>query len=391
MSDISLENSNKKLQSANCGIYVHIPFCRKRCIYCDFYTEGVVRANWPRMVDALLVELRERMGDFHKARRFTIYIGGGTPSLMPTDEMERLVVGVRSMLPDAAEVTECTIEVNPEDVTEQKSRAWHEMGFNRVSMGVQTLNDDELHMIGRGHSAVQAEEAFEMLRPYFKNISLDLIFGLPGSRMANLEETVARFMALRPEHISAYSLMYEEKTALTHLRNQGRVEEYPEEGSVEMFRRLSAMLAEAGYARYEISNYALPGFESRHNSAYWRGVPYIGIGPSAHSYDGGSVRRWNVASVAKYIDGIESGKPDYEEEHLTITEQREERIMTALRTAAGINLDEFASMFGDEEKEKLLRDARSNIRGGSLELHEGCLRLTEKGVMISDDVISDLF
>lgn len=390
----STKKISKKLHHTDCGIYIHIPFCRRRCIYCDFYTEGVVRADWPRLVSGLLAEFASRRAEIRGAQRFSLYIGGGTPSLVPVAELQRLVDGVRSMVREECgdvDFVEATIEVNPDDVTAEKADAWQQMGIDRVSMGVQTMDNAELRMLGRRHTAEQAEEAFALLRPRFADISLDLIFGLPGTSMQQLDATVSRFIAMHSEHISAYSLMYEERTALTHLRDAGRVEEYPEEGSVDMFRRVSQRLAEAGYDRYEISNYALPGFESVHNSSYWQGVRYVGLGPSAHSYDGASLRRGNVASVGEYLRGVESDGVYWEEEHLSETDRREERIMTALRRREGVDLQRFAADFGEGEKEKLLRAAAAHLRHGSLELKGDSLRLTDEGVMISDDVISDLF
>lgn len=387
------------------GIYVHIPYCARRCLYCDFYTEGVIRADWPAYVSALLAELRQRLdgpeGDILRdADRYTLYIGGGTPSLIPLAEFRRLADGIIGMT--GCKPTEFTIEVNPDDVTREKAEAWRAAGVDRVSMGVQSLIDSELTFIWRRHDAATAIQAYGILRPLFDNISLDLMFGLPGQTMDSLRHTLTGLMQMRPEHISAYSLMYEERTALTRLRDSGRIQEADESLSVDMFRAICDTLQHNGYVHYEISNWALPGRESQHNSAYWQGVPYIGLGAGAHSYDGLHTRRSNLPDARLYTS-ILSGSGDshnsydsydssyYTTEHLDDEALREEMIMTRLRTCSGIDLDEFARRFGQKALDSLIRRAAPIIARGLLSDDHSHLALTRNGVMLSDDIITDLF
>lgn len=372
------------------GVYVHIPFCRRKCVYCDFYSVGERRAVWPDYVGALLREASSRIRELRGEQVRTIYIGGGTPSLLPCDEFGRLVDGLVSLTGPADEFT---IEVNPDDVTEEKVGNWRDYGVNRVSMGVQSMVDSELKAIGRRHDAATAEHAFEILRSRFDNISIDLMFGLPGQTVGSFMHSVGKVISLGPEHISAYSLMYEERTAITRMRDAGQLREMPEEISCAMFGKLSDALTGAGYEQYEISNYARPGFRSRHNSAYWCGEPYLGLGPAAHSYDGGRLRRANKPDVKAYLDcWLRRNRAEPAEfETLTDVELREEMIMTRLRTREGIDLADFRRRFGDEETGALLRRAAKWIDAGDIGSDEGSVALTKSGVMISDEIMADLF
>lgn len=387
------------------GIYVHIPYCARRCLYCDFYTEGVIRADWPAYVSALLAELRQRLdgpeGDILRdADRYTLYIGGGTPSLIPLPEFRRLADGIIGMT--GCKPTEFTIEVNPDDVTQEKAEAWRAAGVDRVSMGVQSLIDSELKFIWRRHDAATAIQAYGILRPLFDNISLDLMFGLPGQTMDSLRHTLTGLMQMRPEHISAYSLMYEERTALTRLRDSGRIQEADESLSVDMFRAICDTLQHNGYVHYEISNWALPGRESQHNSAYWQGVPYIGLGAGAHSYDGLHTRRSNLPDARLYTSilsdsgDIHNSYDSYNSSYYT-TERlddealREDMIMTRLRTRQGLNTDEYARRFGQPALDSLMHRAAPIIARGLLSDDHSHLALTRNGIMLSDDIISELF
>ena len=318
---------------------------------------------------------------------YTLYIGGGTPSLMPPE----YIAGIKEMTGDAP--VEFTIEVNPDDVEQSRVEAWAAAGVDRISMGVQSLVDSELRAVGRRHDAESARRAFETLRSRFDNISLDLMFGLPGQNVESLRSTLGGFLEMRPEHISAYSLMYEERAALTRLRDCGKIEEIPEDESVEMFLLVNETLARNGYERYEISNYSLPGRRSRHNSNYWRGYPYLGLGPSAHSYDGCRRRSCNIPDLRLYLEkaGAEDESEYREEEILGDVELREEMVMTRLRTVEGLDLREFETRFGSEELRRLLRKGSGYISSGMLRREENMLSLTEKGVMVSDDVMSSLF
>lgn len=383
------------MKEARGGVYVHVALCRSKCIYCDFYSEVCKSdTDWKRYVTALLNEFKSRSAELAGMNEITIYIGGGTPSLLPSDLLTELIAGIRKISfdnVDSLKIIETTMEVNPDDVSAEKAMMWKNAGVDRVSMGVQSLNDNELRRIGRRHNALAAQNAYKVLADIFDNVSLDLMFGLPGQTLDSLSSTIDAFIKMRPQHISAYSLMYEERTALTRMRDAGKIEEADENLSIDMFRMINDRLKKAGYLRYEISNYALPGFESKHNSAYWNRTPYIGLGPSAHSFDGDRRRRWNVADIRKYLNGVGSKEDWFEIETLTNTEIAEEYIMTGLRTAKGIDLNNYEDMFGKDAVNQLVGKAQKLIKTGLLEHGKDSLRFTDAGVMISDEIIVELF
>lgn len=376
------------------GIYVHIPFCRRKCYYCDFYSTGSRQAPWEEFAQALIREAQTRKWEWEQAKACaaghadTLYIGGGTPSQMPPGVLVNVVEGVCDAF-SGLDPVEVTVEVNPEDVSKGLAESLRGCGVNRVSMGVQSLCDRELAAIGRRHTAERALRAYETLRGVFADISVDLMFGLPLQTLESWRRSVEGVLALRPEHLSAYSLMWEERTALCKMRALGRAEECSEDLSEDMYRLLTESIGEAGYEHYEISNYCLPGHRSRHNSAYWTGAPYIGLGPGAHSYDGERRRRSNPADTARYIrhfSGAGSLSQDFaEEEHLSDEELREEYIMTRLRRCEGIRIEEYGARFGAEARARLERDARRNA--GLLCVEDGCVRLSREAVMRSDSAI----
>lgn len=393
-------------------LYIHIPYCRHKCIYCDFFSGGERVADWGRLRRALVAELRERVAEpagwLPSQRLPSLYLGGGTPSLMPVDELECLMEDVMAVLAGAgimpAPDCEVTLEANPEDVTAANVKAWKRMGINRVSLGIQTFSDSLLRRIGRSHSGADAERAMYLLREEFGNVSGDLIFGLPGQSLGMFGEDVIRILSMRPEHISVYTLMYEEGTALTALRDSGRLEETDEETVTRQYRLLTDCLADAGYEHYEISNYALPGHRSRHNSGYWLRRPYLGIGPSAHSYDGRARRRANPPDLFGYLRRFAPGvldktsasiatsvevelPPFYKEEILTLDELCEESIMLGLRRREGIDLDAFRKEFGERRLSRLLRSAEPHLTAALLHHAADRLALTSAGILLSDTVI----
>ncbi|MDE6007266.1 MAG: radical SAM family heme chaperone HemW [Muribaculaceae bacterium] len=396
------------------GIYVHIPFCRRKCFYCDFYSVGERSAVWSRFVEAICREAKHRILSsriLDHDSPLTLYIGGGTPSLIPPSEFKRLAANLLEIIGTPVEFT---IEVNPDDVTPEKVSTWFDSGVNRVSMGVQSFVDSELKAVGRRHTANQAMDAYDLLRTAFSNISLDLIFGLPGQAMASLDYSLSEIIKLNPDHISVYSLMYEERTALTRMRDSGQIPETSDIDSEAMFMLVNHRLREKGFDRYEISNYAKPGFQSIHNSAYWKGFPYVGLGPAAHSYDGLCCRRANVPDIKKYLafyldDGYGiSGRSDMKTislkseeqvkeeiciiESLSVCELREEMIMTRLRMAEGLSINEYTQRFGIDSAGSLLALADKWISSGHLSLSsDNMLSLSEKGIMISDQIIASLF
>lgn len=374
------------------GIYVHIPFCRSKCGYCAFFSTAAISKYLPPFPEALAEEARQRNGELRSAPD-TLYIGGGTPSLLSPDEIARVVTGVAEALDfDPSGLREFTIEANPDDVTPEKAEAWKALGVNRVSLGLQSLDDDELRIIGRRHSADGAVEAFGLLQSFFRNISVDLIFGLPGQTADSWLRSLRRVLDLRPQHLSAYSLSFEERTRFTLMRDRGEIAEADERLSEGMYRSLAAMTREAGMEHYEISNFALPGFRSVHNSSYWTGAPYLGLGPAASSYDGHRRRRTNHPSIAAYLRRYGENAADTDccgEEILTDEELIEEYVLTRLRTAEGIRTADFLSRFGERELQTLMRRA-GRIKQSLLRRDADGMALTEEGFFVSDEVILDL-
>lgn len=367
-----------------------------KCIYCDFYSVGDRIADWSGYVDALIAELNHRISELPLPLQ-TIYIGGGTPSLMPRKDFLRLCEALKPYMDD---VEEFTIEVNPDDVTPEMLRVWRQGRVNRLSMGIQSFDDNLLKAIRRRHSADTARNAYNMAREVFDNVSVDLIYGLPGQTLEIWRKDVEEAISMGPQHISSYSLMYEEGTALTLLRDRGVVSETPEDTSEEMMRILIAMLHHAGYEHYEISNFALPGFRSRHNSSYWQGTPYLGLGPSAHSYDGNRTRSANKADIRAYLKRWQGCKDNGEatdngmiqdevltREILSEEELLEEHVMLRLRTREGIDLEEFRKSFGESALERLLKNGEKYLADGSLVLSAGHLFIAEDAMLISDAII----
>lgn len=376
------------------GLYVHIPFCARKCVYCDFYSIGSRNAPWRDYVDAVIAEGKMRIGELDVSEAIeTFYVGGGTPSQMPIEELDRMISGLLKLYGSRWQVAEMTIEVNPDDVTTVAADAYRCIGFNRVSMGIQTFNDDELRTLNRRHTAEVAKKAYAILSPRFEDLSIDLMFGLPGQTCETWEETIGQAIAIGAPHVSAYSLMWEEGTALWKMRCQGRVKEAPEVDSEKMFNLLCDRLRDAGYEHYEISNFCKTGFRSRHNSSYWRGVRYIGLGASAHSYDGGRLRSVNCADVERYLGARLKGEAQElarSSEFLSDEELRDEFILTRMRTCEGIDLGEYASRFGDSACVRMIKNAVPHLNAGRLCREGNVVRLTRKGILTSDNIIVDL-
>ncbi|MBQ2209426.1 MAG: radical SAM family heme chaperone HemW [Prevotella sp.] len=356
------------------GIYIHIPFCKSRCIYCGFYsTTGLGLRQ--RYVDAVCREWQLRQAEL-RAPLDTIYIGGGTPSQLTTDQLRLLL----SALPHAA--SETTIEVNPDDVTDALAATLSHLPVNRVSMGVQTFDDQRLRFLHRRHTAAQVPQAIQRLRDAgIQNISIDLMYGFPDETLSDWEHDIDAALALHVEHLSAYCLMVEEGTPLYHLG----VTATDEETERAMYELLIDKLTSAGYEHYEISNFARPGFHSRHNSSYWHDVPYIGLGAAAHSYDGNS-RSWNVSDIHQYIEAIEQGKLPSEREQLDADTRYNDRITVALRTSDGLDL----ASLSEHHRIHCLKEAQRFISDGLLRIDDNHLVLTRKGLFVSDMVMSGL-
>ena len=370
------------------GIYIHIPFCKTRCVYCDFYstTREDLRKAYVR---ALCRELRMRK-DYLKGEAVeTVYLGGGTPSQLDEEDFGQIfdTVGQTYGLDACREIT---LEANPDDLTEEYVGMLRRLPINRVSMGIQTFDDTMLKRLNRRHTARQATEAVERCRKHgLDNLSIDLIYGLPGETDERWRADLEQAVRLDVEHISAYHLTYEEGTPLYRMLKADRVHEVDEESSVRFFTLLMDTLAAAGYEHYEISNFCKPGRRSRHNTSYWHGIPYLGCGPSAHSFDTQS-REWNIASLEDYIRAMEQGTRLYETETLDLATRYNEYVMTALRTREGMDTEALATRFGSRLSAYCGRMAAPYVENGKLILEDSHLRLTRAGIFVSDGIISDL-
>ena len=397
------------------GIYIHIPFCRSRCIYCGFYSTTALDLR-QRYVDALCREMEIR-GTGHLISGqspdqgpvppiSTIYLGGGTPSQLTFDQLHQLFIYINKVYPLTSE-REITIEVNPDDVTVEFAALLQQLPVNRVSMGIQTFDDQRLRFLHRRHTSRQAIEAVSILRAAgINNLSIDLMYGFPGETLSDWQSDIDSALALNVEHISAYCLMIEEGTPLHRMLQhngdcplceqrselQGDCPQcVDEETERSMYYTLIDRLTAAGYEHYEISNFARPGFRSRHNSSYWNGTPYIGLGAAAHSYDIRS-RSWNIADINAYIKGIERGERLFEEELLDNDTRYNDAVTVGLRTCEGIDLNTLPKKYRDY----CMKNARRYLDDGLLELSavgnltSPTLHLTRRGLFVSDMVMSDL-
>ena len=361
------------------GIYIHIPFCKSRCLYCDFYSTTCLDQR-DRYIDALLAEWSIRQSK-HGGAYNTLYIGGGTPSQLTLDQLKRLLSPISDRLSPTAEVT---IEANPADLTPEYLKGLRSLGINRLSIGVQSFNDKLLKIIGRRHTSADAMTALIWAREAgFDNISADLIFGLPKQSLDEWAETeVASLLKFRPEHISTYCLSYEPGTALTRLRDQGKVKEQDENRLNWMYEEASELFKEAGYEHYEVSNFALPNHRSQHNSSYWHNIPYLGLGAGAHSYDG-KTRSWNIGNLERYIDQAMAQSLIPESETLTPYQRYIESIMLGLRLNEGID----TSLIKTTDQWETVRYYEKNY---CLEVSNNHIVATMNGLHILNQIIEDL-
>lgn len=369
-----------------CSLYLHIPFCKSRCIYCAFYSTTLADELQDKYTDALIGEMQLR----EKDDVGTIYLGGGTPSLLSEHNLKRLFHNIYSYY-NIKEGAEVTIECNPDDITPAFAETISQIPVNRVSLGAQTFDDERLQFLHRRHSSKQVSHAVELLRKVgISNISLDLMFGFPNETLSDLEKDIDALLSIKPEHISAYSLMYEEGTPLARMKEEGGGMKENEELALRMYELLMDKLKTAGYEHYEISNWALSSdtgkeFRSKHNSSYWHNVPYIGLGAAAHSYDL-KTRSWNVSDIRTYIYNINKGVRPFDFENIDNTTRYNDTVTTALRTREGINLETLKEPY----KTYLLKNADRHISEGLMRLSDCHLSLTRKGLFISDSIMSDL-
>lgn len=341
------------------------------------------------MIKALLKEMDVR-ADYLKEEVKTIYFGGGSPSILSAEEIGQLMDKIRSRFQIEIDV-EVTLEANPDDMKKEKLEAWREVGINRLSVGIQSTRKEDLALMNRAHDRDEAFNCIEEARKAgFDNLNLDLIYGIPGAAISDWKRSLDEILEMNPEHLSAYSLTIEDRTAFAHWVKNGKIK-IPEESSVvEQFSYLIAATKKAGFEHYEISNFALPGKRSRHNSSYWSGANYLGIGPSAHSYNGRS-RQWNIRNNPKYIRMMEEGAQSWEEEILSEVDRLNEYLLTGLRTDQGIELEYIASTYGMESLKELYTEIESNIKKGYLREKDRRILLSEKGKLVADKITSDLF
>ena len=372
------------------GIYIHIPFCKQACYYCNFHFSTLLNYK-DEMVIALIDEIKLSTSlykDYPKIN--TIYFGGGTPSLLTSNEIKMLLKTVKQFYPtdDNAEVT---LEANPDDINQNKLREWKAAGINRLSVGIQSFKEEDLQWMNRAHSAEQALQCIGLIHDEgFTNFSIDLIYGTPILKDEDWKRNIETVIVLKVPHVSCYALTVEPSTALQKMIQQKKKEDVDPEKQAEHFLLLINLMREAGYEHYEISNFALPGYRSLHNSSYWMGKPYIGIGPSAHSYFK-NIRRWNVSNNALYMKSIENNLLQFEEENLSPTQQLNEYIMTSLRTSEGLDLLLVKEKFGEDKSLMLQNESAGFLANQKLNLINHKLILTTEGKLFADGIAADLF
>jgi oxygen-independent coproporphyrinogen III oxidase len=366
------------------GIYIHIPFCKQACHYCNFHFSTSLRYK-NELIAALLKEMELQQEYLSGEMIETIYIGGGTPSLCSQQELESIFSKIHSLF-KVSHNAEITLEANPDDISKDKLIEWKEAGINRLSIGIQSFFDEDLLWMNRAHNVQQAIDNLQLAIENFKNITIDLIYGTPELSNDRWKQNVEMALSFNVPHLSCYALTVEPKTPLDKLIRQHKSPDINPDKQSEQFLLLMQWMAAAGYEHYEISNFAKPGFRSRHNSSYWQGKNYIGFGPSAHSFDGNS-RWWNVANNNQYIEAINKGIVPFEKEELTATQKLNEYIMISLRTMEGLNL----SKVSDAVRHELLSTSKKYIENGLMKVENDYLKLTNKGKLLADGIASDLF
>ncbi len=370
------------------GIYIHIPFCKQACHYCDFHFSTAIGKK-EAMVSALQKELVLRRDEFSDEVVETIYFGGGTPSVLTVDEIQSIIDKVYTNF-EVSDSPEITLEANPDDLSGEKIKALAASPVNRLSVGIQSFFEADLKLMNRAHNAEEAEACIRLAKTYFDNISIDLIYGIPDMSNARWKQNIEKALSLDIPHISSYALTVEPNTALANFIKKGIVKNVDDEVAQAHFHILSETLETAGFKSYEISNFGQPGYFSRNNTAYWQQKKYIGIGPSAHSFDG-MRRGWNINNNPKYLKAIESGELSMETEILSTTDKYNEYVMTGLRTIWGVSLDRISSEYGIKYREYLLKQAKKYMEEHLLFLDGNILLTTKKGRFLADGIASDLF
>lgn len=371
------------------SVYFHVPFCKQACHYCNFHFSTSLK-NKNLLLKAMLRELELRKAEFSKTERVnSIYFGGGTPSLLSAIEIKMMIDAVKTNFDLASEV-EITLEMNPDDDRQNYLKELKEVGINRLSIGVQSFFDDELKLMNRAHSADEAFLLLKKVKELFDNFSLDLIYGMPLSNLEKWKKNIELALRFEPNHISSYALTIEPKTVLSHQVKKQQVEVLDDDEILAQFNFLMDRLENEGYEHYELSSFGKPNFQSVNNSAYWSGKSYLGIGPSAHSFDG-NTRSWNISNNAKYINGISTKRPFIEREILNEIDRYNEYLMTGLRTKNGISLSYIEDKFGLRYKELLEKEAQNHITSQMLYWDGDVLKVSRKAKFLVDGLASDLF
>lgn len=371
------------------GIYIHVPFCHRKCSYCDFYSVGKSKLN-DNFSELIVRELNLRKAYLPTNQIETIYFGGGTPSLLSADQIVEIISGIKENYSVCSD-SEITLEANPDDLTIELLNGYKQAGVNRVSIGVQSFDDNELEFLGRRHNAQRAQDSVNLIyQSGISNVSLDLIYGLPNSSIHSWEYSLKKAIELDVQHLSCYHLTYEESTPLTRKLHKGLFHSVEEELSIRQFDLLRQITQENGYLHYEISNFAKEGFISKHNSSYWQEIPYLGVGPSAHSFNI-ETRQWNPASIEEWANGIKESKPSFQLEEIDETSRFNEFLLTRLRTIWGVDLNFVANNFNEKHIKFLQAEMNKHIKQGNLVLNDGILKIPSQKYFISDKILEDLF
>ena len=373
------------------GIYIHIPFCKQACTYCNFHFSTSLQHK-DNLIQSLIQEINEPNSfiDYEESID-TIYFGGGTPSLLSKDQLEKILdaLSANFKINYGAEIT---FEANPDDINPESLDYWKNTGINRLSVGIQSFDPEDLKWMNRAHRAKEAMSCLHNIRDAgFQNFSVDLIYGSPLLQDDQLIENCRVLFQQQVPHISCYALTVEPKTALSHLISAHKTEDINTNKQADQFEILLSQMKENGYEQYEISNFCVPGFRSKHNSSYWQGKPYWGFGPAAHSFNGNNLRRWNIANNALYIKSIDKHIIPFEEERLTTVQQMNEYIMISLRTMEGISLVGFIKRFGKEQSDKLLKNTTCYVNEELLTIQDMHVILTAKGKFLGDGIAAGLF
>ena len=371
------------------GIYIHIPFCRQACLYCNFHFSTSLRLK-NDLINALLKEITLCTVYNNDKSVETIYFGGGTPSLLQAETLNSILDALHQKFYIVADA-EITLEANPDDISAPQLAAWKSMGINRLSIGVQSFFEEDLKWMNRAHTAEQSFNSIMLAQQAgFNNLTIDLIYGSPGLSDEKWQQNVKRAVDFKIPHLSCYALTVEPKTALHSLIAKNKMQDTDPEQQARQFMQLMSWLEDAGYEHYEISNFSIPGKRSRHNTSYWLGKPYYGFGPSAHSFNGTDTRSWNVANNALYIQSIAQDKIPAEKEYLTKVQRLNEYIMTSLRTCEGTDLGYIQNIFGEQYVQRIRSSAQPYFNEKMI-IENNALKLTQSGKLFADGIAADLF